>query len=423
MNVSRTPRLSLHSARRLAIGAQGLAGALPAGRLDMRHLRGAFDRMGLLQIDAVSVLARSHLLVLRGRLAGSHDAVLALLERAAYRRRPDERELTEYWGHEASFVRVDDWPLYRWRMRRGAQGEMWSGYARFGREQRPRVDAAAAWLADHGPATSAELDAALGWGPGVRGPWGTRSNGKMALAWLFWAGVVGVADRVGFTRRYDVIDRVLPSDVLTRHPEEPEAHRALLRQAASCLGVATADDLIDYHRLPKRAARARLGELVEDGAVLHVEVEGWDRPGYVPAAAVGTQLRTPRRRSRSVLLSPFDPLVWYRPRAERLFGFRYRIEIYTPKAKRQYGYFVLPFLHHDALVARLDVRFDRERNVLEVPASWAELESWPNGAAAQTKALEALAAELRALSTWCGGEGVSVLSRGDLADRLRKAMT
>ena len=418
MTGARSARLSLRAARRLAIGAQGLASPLPGGRLDVRHLRRAMDRMGLLQIDAVNVLARSHLLVLRARVGGTHDAVLGLLERSAYARRTAERELTEYWGHEASFVRVADWPRFRWRMKRALAGEMWSGYARFGASEQGRIAAAMKWLDANGPASSAELDAGMGWGPGVRGPWGTRSNGKMALAWLFWTGQVGVADRTGFVRRYDLIERVLPPEVLTTDIDEPTAHRALLADAAQCLGVATADDLIDYHRLPKRVAPARLAELVEDNQLTEVAVEGWDRPGYVAAGQ-----RAARRRSRSVLLSPFDPLVWHRPRAERLFGFHYRIEIYTPKAKRQYGYFVLPFLHDDALVARLDVRFDRGRNVLEVPASWAEPGSWPSGAPAETKALEALAAELHALSAWCGAEGVSVLSRGELSGRLRTVVT
>ncbi len=417
MTRARLTRLSLGAARRLAIGAQGLAAPLPGGRLDVRHLRRAMDSMGLLQIDAVNALARSHLLVLRARMGGTHDALLGLLERSAYARRADERELTEYWGHEASFVRVADWPLFGWRMRRGAAGDMWSGYARFGQANQPKISAALDWLDANGPASTAEVDAAMDWGPGVRGPWGTRSNGKLALAWLFWAGRVGVADRAGFVRRYDVIERVLPSEVVEAAVDEPDAHRALLTDAAQCLGVATADDLIDYHRLPKRIAPARIAELVESDQLTEVAVEDWDRPGYVPAGQ-----RSARRRSRSVLLSPFDPLVWYRPRAERLFGFHYRIEIYTPKAKRQYGYFVLPFLHDDALVARLDVRFDRERNVLEVPASWAEPGSWPCGAAAETAALEALATELHALSAWCGGEGVSVLNRGDLAGRLRTAV-
>ena len=170
--------------------------------------------MGLLQIDAVNVLARSHLLVLRARMGGTHDAVLGLLERAAYARRADEREMTEYWGHEASFVRVADWPLFGWRMRRGAAGDMWSGYARFGEANQPKIRAALAWLDANGPASTADVDAAMDWGPGVRGPWGTRSNGKLALAWLFWAGRIGVADRAGFVRRYDVIERVLPSEVV-----------------------------------------------------------------------------------------------------------------------------------------------------------------------------------------------------------------
>ena len=415
---ARAARLSLTAARRFAIGAQGLASPPPPSRVDARHLRRAMDCMGLLQIDAVNALARSHLLVLRARLGGTHDGVLRLLERAAYARRADQRSLTEYWSHEASFVQVSDWPLYRWHMRRGERGEMWSGYARFGRDEPRRIEEALAWLDDNGPASSAELDAALGWGPGVRGPWGTRSNGKMALAWLFWCGHVGVAERVGFTRRYDMIERVLPDDVLAHEIDEPDAHRALLCQAASCLGIGTADDLIDYHRLPKRVARMRIRELVEKGSLIEATVDGWDRPGYVPAG-----LKQGRKRSRSVLLSPFDPLVWYRPRAERLFGFHYRIEIYTPKAKRRYGYFVLPFLHDNALVARLDVRFDRQRNMLEVPASWAEPGSWPSNGEAETDALEALAAELRALCAWCGGEGVSVSSRGDLAGRLRTVLT
>ncbi|WP_419947152.1 winged helix-turn-helix domain-containing protein [Candidatus Poriferisodalis sp.] len=410
-------RVSLLAARRLAIGAQGLAAPLPPGRLDTRHLRRAMDRMGLLQIDAVNALARSHLLVLRARMGGTHDAVLGLLERAAYARPATDRELTEYWGHEASFVRVADWPLFGWRMRRGAAGDMWSGYARFGQANQPKIAAALDWMNANGPASTAELDAAMDWGPGVRGPWGTRSNGKLALAWLFWAGRVGVADRAGFVRHYDVIERVLPPEVVEAVVDEPDAHRALLADAARCLGVATADDLIDYHRLPKRIAPARIAELVDDGQLCEVAVEGWDRPGYVPAGQ-----RAARRRSRSVLLSPFDPLVWYRPRAERLFGFRYRIEIYTPKAKRQYGYFVLPFLHDDALVARLDVRFDREHGRLEVPAAWTEPAHWPTGGSAQSRALEALRAELQALSRWCGGNGVTVGRRGDLADRLRGAI-
>ena len=373
--------------------------------------------LGLLQIDAVNVLARSHLLVLRARLDGRGDTALRLLEQAAYPRQAQRRELTEYWGHEASFVRVRDWPLYRWRMRRGAEGEMWSGYARFGRDERARIDDATAWLADNGPATSSELDTAMGWGPGVRGPWGTRSKGKMALAWLFWTGHVGVAARVGFTRRYDLIERVLPDDVLARDIGEAEAHRTLLLQAAECLGVATADDLIDYHRLPKRSAPARLRELTEDGTLCEAAVDGWDRPAYVPAG-----VRLARKRSRSVLLSPFDPLVWHRPRTERLFGFHYGIEIYTPKAKRRFGYFVLPFLHADQLVARLDLRFDRAACRLEVPAAWSEPRTWPqSGSVAEVEALEALATELRSLAAWCGAAGVDVARGGDLADRLRTA--
>ena len=416
MTRARPARLSLRAARRLAIGAQGLAAPLPAGRLDARHLSRAMDRMGLLQIDAVNVLARSHLLVLRARLGGSHDGLLGMLERAAYTRRADRRRLTEYWGHEASFIRTADWPLFGWRMRRARNGEMWSGYARFGQTEQRRIADAVGWLSDNGPASSAELDAGMDWGPGVRGPWGTRSNGKMALAWLFWTGHVGVARRTGFVRRYDLIERVLPPEIVAADIDEPTAHRALLSDAARCLGVATADDLVDYHRLPKRIAPARIAELVDAGALEQAEVEGWDRPAFVPAGQ-----RSVRKRSRSVLLSPFDPLVWYRPRAERLFGFRYRIEIYTPKAKRQYGYFVLPFLHDDALVARLDVRFDRKRARLEVPAAWAEPGHWPADGPAQSDALEALTAELQALSGWCGGSGVALGRRGDLAERLRSA--
>ena len=314
--------------------------------------------LGVLQIDAVNAVARSHLLVLRARLGGEHNQVRDLLDRAAYR----HRDLAEYWCHEACYVPTEDWPLFHWRMQRARRGESYKHVARFAADRPGFVDDVLQHITENGPTSAGALE------PGGRkGPWWGWSDTKIALEWLFWIGQVTVSHRENFTRHYDLAERVLPEQTAAVPPDEDTAHRELLLRAARHLGVGAAEDLIDYHRLPKRNGRIRLAELVESGDLAKVAVDGWDHPGYLLS---GVTLG--RRASRSVLLSPFDPIVWFRPRAERLFGFNYRIEIYVPASKRVHGYYVLPFLHDDDLRARVDVRADRQASILRVHAAFSE---------------------------------------------------
>jgi len=394
-------RISSLQARRLAIHAQGLDGPLRTTTPTRAHLKRSLDHLGVLQIDAVNAIARSHILVLRARLGGEHDHVRDLLERSAYR----HRDMAEYWCHEASFVPVDEWPLFRWRMERARRGQLYKSLARFGEERRDLLDAVLAHIEAEGSVTAGDLE------PGGRkGPWWGWSDSKIALEYLFWVGDVTVSRRQNFTRYYDLPERVLPDQLARPVPEESEAHRTLLLMAARHLGVGAADDLVDYHRLPKRDGKARLAELVENGDLDEVQVDGWDRPGYL---LPGTTL--PRRRSRSALLSPFDPIVWFRPRAERLFGFEYRIEIYVPASKRVYGYYVLPFLHDDRLRARVDLKSDRAEGVLRVKGSFAE------PGLMDDDATDALATQLWSLARFLGLDSVDVEARGDLASDLHAA--
>lgn len=409
----------------------------PTRGANLRGLRRAIAQLGVLQIDAVNAVARSHLLVLRPRLAGDHAATEALLARAAYS--PRDRVLTEYWCHEASFCAVEHWPLYRWRMRRGEAGDTWKPLAQFARQRPQEIEEVLHTLTDVGPASATELDAATGTEATIdgrplgqqaadqqaAGQWSQWTDTKKALGWLFWVGRIGVAERVNFTRRYDLIERVLPTNVVEWEPSAVEAQHALLLQAAKCLGVATAADLSDYHRLAKREAAVRIAELVEDGQLERVGVEGWDKEAYT---LPGT--RAVRRHSQSVLLSPFDPLVWFRPRCERLFDFTYRLEIYTPAAKRRYGYYVLPFLHHDRLAGRVDVRADRAARVLRVLGTFGEQDGAADTGAGNgsrgrgTSVPEVLARELVALAEWLGLTGVALdrTARGNLSAPLRDCL-
>ncbi len=289
-------------------------------------------RLGLVQIDSVNVLVRSHYLPAYSRI-GPYDA--ALLDRAAYGGR--RRRLFEYWGHEASLIPVELQPLLRWRMDRARAGVgLWAGVARVGRERAALVEAVLDAVRTRGPLGVSDLE-----GVGRRsGGWWGWSEGKVALEWLFWTGQVTTHSRRRFERVYDLTERVLPPRVLAAATPTPEeAQRRLLRISSRALGVATARDLRDYFRLPAADAAARISELVDEGALRPVEVEGWKSQAYVDPAA-----DQPRGIAARALLSPFDSLVWERQRTERLFGFRYRLEIYTPARRREHGYYVLPFL-------------------------------------------------------------------------------
>lgn len=348
-----------------------------------------FDRVGLVQIDSVNVAARSHDMVLFSRLGPGYRP--AMLHDLAYRR----REVYESWAHVASYFPSAGRGLLSWKQSR-------QHIRRWFRDSHNAelVAAVRAEVEAQGPMTVSQLP-----DPGAKsGPWWGWSDGKQAMEYLFAVGEVAVSGRLGtFERVYDLTERVLP-------PVEPvpedEARRRLLLLAAGHLGVATLDDLADYHRQRPIDARPRLAELVEEGSVVPVEVEGWAKLAYAPA-----DLRVPRRlREHGTLLSPFDPITWKRDRAERLFGFEYRIEIYVPQPKRVYGYYVLPFLLADRLAARIDVKADRKAGVLRVESAWAEPGEDP---------AEPLAAELRAMATWLGLDDVAIADRGDLAPALR----
>jgi uncharacterized protein YcaQ len=390
-------RLSAAQARRVALVAQGFAERrpdVPSGWA----VRRLFDRVGLVQIDSVNVLQRAHYLPLFSR-AGPYDT--ALLDRAAHYA---PRRLFEYWGHEASLLPVSLQPQLRWRMERAAD-DAWGGMRRIQRERPELVAEVLEEVRARGPVAASDVLAHER--PARTGPWWDWSDVKRAFEWLFWSGQVTSARRRGFERLYDLPERVLPAAVLRAPtPAHEDAQRALVRVAARALGVASERDLRDYFRLPLADARARVAELVEGGELLPVEVEGWRGPAYLHPEA-----RLPRRVDARALVGPFDSLVWERSRTERLFGFRYRIEIYVPAPQRVHGYYVLPFLLGDRLVARVDLKADRQSRALRVQAAHAE-----PGAPPQTA--RELRAELASMAGWLGLERVEVMPRGDLAGAL-----
>jgi uncharacterized protein len=395
----RPERLSLPQARRIALAAQGFADPPPGGGAPTgRSVTRLFDRVGIVQIDSVNVLSRAHYLPLFARV-GPYDR--ALMDRPAHYA---PRRLFEYWGHEASLIPVALQPLLRWRMERAAD-DAWGGMRRIQRERPELVAQVLEEVRASGPVPASEVLEHER--PKRTGPWWDWSDVKRAFEWLFWSGQVTSARRRGFERLYDLPERVLPADVIkTPTPPIDEAQRGLLKVAARSLGVGTARDLRDYFRLPADDVKARLPELVESGELLEVEVEGWRQPAYLDPAA-----RLPRRVRARALVGPFDSLIWERDRTERLFGFRYRIEIYVPAPQRVHGYYVLPFLLGDRLVARVDLKADRKRSALLVQAAHAEPDAPPETAVELREVLESMAG-------WLELDRVEVMRRGDLAPAL-----
>jgi uncharacterized protein YcaQ len=389
--------LSARDARRIALAAQGL-GARPA-KPTLRHVRGVFDAVSLIQIDSVNVLCRSQELPLWARL-GAHgrDALPQLCER---------RAIFEYWAHVASLMPVELQPLLRWRMAEAAT-RAWRVVRTIAQRDAGYLAAVRAEVHARGALAARELDDPAPARKRTQG-WWSWDDRKRALEYLFWAGeITATRSWATFERVYAPLDRVLPGHVLAAPTPAPDdARRELLGHAARALGIATVRDLADYFRIPVPLARPRVAELVESGRLIPVTVDGWREPGYLDAEAP-----PPREVDACAVLSPFDSLIWERSRTERVFGFRYRIEIYTPAARRTHGYYVLPFLLGDALVARVDLKADRAAGALLVHAAYAE-----PGAPRVTAS--ALAGELAALARWLGLGRVVVGRRGNL----RRALT
>lgn len=384
-------RLTNDQARRYALAAQGFTEARRSGRVDIRHFRKVLDRVGLVQLDSVNVFSRTHYLPFFSRIG--------LYERGAL----DEwlwgsGEMFEYWGHEASVIPARHHRLFRWRME---QMLKWKRLADLAREHPGYVESVFEQVAERGPLQTKDLDA-----PGERDGsemWGW-SDGKVALEALFLAGRVTTASRPNFVRLYDLPERVIPAEHLDgATPGHDEALAELMMLAAGALGVGTADDIADYYRIRMPAARPVLRRLVESGDLVEVEVEGWDKPGLLhPEASL------PRRPTGTALLSPFDSLIWYRPRVERIWDFHYRIEIYVPEPKRVYGYYVLPFLLDGDLVARVDLKADRQANALLVRGAFAE------PGVDRKHVGRALREELELVAGWLGLGEVSIARNGDL---------
>jgi uncharacterized protein YcaQ len=375
--------------------------------VNRRRLLGAISQIGALQLDAINVLERTQFLVPWSRLGAYRRTDLhALSGRAG--------ALFEYWGHAASLMPVASQPLFRWRMATfaGALGgpAYTARWRAWGEAHAAYVASVLAELRERGPLAAAQLS-----DPRRRDGewWERRSLGRQALEWLFARGELAAFRNERFERVYDLPERVIPREVLARpEPARDEAQRALLLSAANALGVGTLADLADYYRIAKPQAAARVAELVEAGELASVEIEGWKEAAYCPA---GARVARPTRE-HATLLSPFDSLIWERRRTRRLFGFDYRIEVYTPEARRRYGYYVLPLLLDDALVARFDLKADRRASLLRVQGAYAE------PAAERGAVAAAAAAELDRLRAFLGLEGVRVGRRGDLAPALRAAL-
>ena len=387
-----------HAARRIALAAQGFAAERPAGRVDVRHFRRVMGDVGVLQLDSVNVLSRSHYLPMFARL-GSYD------RDALDRYTATSGEIYEYWAHAASLLPASRYPLFRWRME---AFEPWGRIRRLEAEHPGYIDTVYDEIALHGPITVAQLS-----DPGARtGPWWGHGRGRVALDWLFASGRITAYRDHRFGRVYDLPERVIRTEYLDAAAvSSEEAYRRLLLLGAAHHGIGTAKDLADYYRLKVPLARPILAELVESGELIAATVPGWSQPAYLHPAA-----SQPRKIRGAALLSPFDSLVWERDRTERLFGFHYRIEIYVPEPDRIHGYYVLPFLLDGSLVGRVDLKADRAAGRLRVRGSFLE-----DGFDAAIVG-QALAKELQVMAGWLDLDDVVVEDRGNLATKLRAAL-
>ena len=399
-----TPQLTAAQARRVAVAAQGFASAPPARAMTRADLRRLIGRIQVLQLDSVSVAVRAHYAPVFSRLGPYDRDVLDAAAWSHSARSP--RLLVEYWAHEATLMAVEDWPLLRWRMREYTGGRWGVEVV----EENPRlVDDVVSAVAELGPSTAGQIEAHLKSGTKRgKGAWWNRSETKWVAEALFASGVLTTAHRTGFARHYDLVERVLPADVVARKIDDAEAVRELILRAATALGVATEADIRDYFRLRADQSKPAIADLVAAGELEPVQVDEWTAPAYLR-----TGQAVPRSDRGTALLCPFDPLIFFRPRVERLFGFHYRIEIYTPAAKRQYGYYVWPLLLDGELVARVDLKADRNSGALHVPGAFIEPGRDPVRVAGE------LADQLATMAGWLGLDRVTVGERGDLAAALK----
>jgi uncharacterized protein len=387
--------LTAAQARRVALAAQGF-GAQPSAAVGKRQLTALLKRLRVLQLDSVNVFERNHYLPAFARLGGYNKSDLDAITfgaRSAY---------TEYWAHAAAIIPVEDWPLYRWRMndRRTKHENTPSHWMH---ANTAMLDWLRAELAAKGPLAASEVEHDLAKG---KGSWWGWSDVKVGLEYLFEVGEVVAAGRTRFERRYALADLHLPAHTLDTQIAKPDAIRELVRRASAAVGVGTVGDIADYFRILNAPTQAAVAELVDSGELLRVDVEGWRQPAYLHRDA-----RIPRRIEAAALLSPFDPIVWERDRALRMFGFHYRIEIYTPEPKRQYGYYTLPVLLDDTLVARIDLKSDRQNRTLRVQSAWREPGS-PDGIDERITPL------LESARSWQGLDRVEFAGRGDLSASL-----
>jgi len=401
-----TETLSAVQARRIALAAQGFTRRRPTAVVSARHVHRTMQQLGVLQIDSVNVFARSHYLPLFSRL-GSYDP--ALLDRVCLSR---TTHYVEYLAHEATFVPVDDWSLWRFRME--AFRNRWERDPDSWLSQNART---IAWVKDElrtrGPLRPAQLRADA---PRERGTWWDWDDVKLALEHLWRTGDVAISGRRGFERQYALEEQVIPTEVRERVVPREDAIHELVRRAAASSGVATESDLADYYRVRDRAAiRRAIDDLVDSGELRPVQVRGWERGGRPVPAWLHRDAVLPRRIDAAAILTPFDPVVWFRERALRAFDLDYRIEIYVPAHKRRYGYYSLPVLVGDRIVARVDLKADRASSTLQVQSAWWEPQ-------ARAEDAEPLARELALAASWQGLENVSVSGWGDAADAVAGAL-
>jgi uncharacterized protein len=393
--------LSLAEARRLTLKAQGFGGPRekPAQWPAMAK---ALNRLHLLQIDSVNVLVRSHYLPLYSRL-GAYDRQSLDLRTLAG---GEKRSMFECWAHEASLVQLELHPLMRWRMARARDGKnIYGNMSKFAADEKTFLKSVLAFVKSHGP--TAQSDLADG-GKGAGGWWGW-SKGKLALETLFAQGHLTTSKRESFERFYDVPERVLPAHILNLPtPSERQALMELTALSAQTLGVGSAFDLRDYFRLPGASAQQALRDCCDEGLLLPIGIAGWKAQAYIHSTA-----KFPKSITASALVSPFDPIIWHRDRAERLFNFHYRIELYTPQPKRKFGYYVLPFIHGEEFAGRVCLKADRTTKTLLVNASHVEAGRDPHQTA------QALATELHKMRDWLGLQDIRIAKSGSLANALR----